>query len=64
MSPRGIIRLVGNTSAAPPLSPPPLQMDSAIFQAAITADVAAAMAQINTNGTNRTGHGTNSSNQG
>ncbi|KAL7606903.1 hypothetical protein Lser_V15G19246 [Lactuca serriola] len=47
-----------------PPPPPPPHYDPAVFQAAVTAAVAAAMSQINASGTSRVGSGANPSKHG
>ena len=61
---RIIIRVVNTSTAPPPPLPAPQQVDVAVFQAAVTATMAVAMAQISMGGTNRMGNGTNNSDQG
>ncbi|XP_023763016.2 zinc finger CCCH domain-containing protein 14-like [Lactuca sativa] len=62
MPPRKRPRPSGST--APPPPPPPPQFDPAMFQAAVTAAVAAAMSQIGPNGNGGSGSGATPSNQG
>ena len=59
MPPHKSITRVNNTQPTPPL-PPPQHMDTAIFQASVTA----AMAQININGASGSIGDTNNTNQG
>ena len=46
-----------------PLPPPPTEIDPVVFQAAVTAAVAAAMSQLNTDGSGGSGGGTQTQNQ-
>ncbi|KAL7590639.1 hypothetical protein Lser_V15G40585 [Lactuca serriola] len=62
MPPRRSTRRINNVTHTPP--PPPLQYDPVMVQAAITAAVAAALTQINTNGAGGTGSSTNHLNHG
>ena len=47
-----------------PTPPPPPQFDAAMFQPAVTADVATAISQINTNGASGSGAGAHPTNHG
>ena len=62
MPPRKRPRPSGNS--APPPPPPPPEFDPVMFQAAVTAAVAAAMSQMGTNGSGGSGSGNANSNQG
>lgn len=62
MPPRKRLRPSGSTTPPPPTPPP--QFDPVMFQATITAAVAAAMSQIGTNGTGGAGSGATNSNHG
>ena len=62
MPPRRNPRRNNETEAPTPPPPPPPQFDAAMFQAAVTAAVAAALSHINTPGASGSGAGPRPSN--